>query len=58
MSVALERVVLHAGSVTVPLRSNQARGVLNPMQYKKMPDSGKVEVTLFVAEDVRFPEGQ
>jgi hypothetical protein len=56
MSVALERVMLHAGNVTIPLRSNQARGVLNPMQYNKMADSGKVAVTLFVAEDVQFPE--
>jgi hypothetical protein len=58
MSIALERVTLRAGSVNVPLRSNQVRGGLNPMQYKKLPESGKVEVTLFVAEDVQFPESQ
>ncbi len=58
MSVALERVTLHAGKVNVPLRSSQVRGVLNPVQYKKLPESGKLEVTLFVAANVQFPEGQ
>ena len=56
--VALERLTLHTGNVNVPLRSSQVRGVVNPMQYKELPESGKVEVTLFVAEDVQFPEGQ
>jgi hypothetical protein len=34
------------------------RGGVNPMQYKKSPESGKVEVTLFVAENVQFPDRQ
>ena len=58
MSVALQRLTLHAGNVGVPLRSNQVRGVVSAMQYKELPESGKVEVTLFVAENVQFPEGQ
>jgi hypothetical protein len=58
ISVALDQVTLRAGSVNVPLRSNQVRGVVNPMQYKKLPESGNVEVTLFVAQDVPFPESQ
>jgi len=58
MSVALERVTLHVGSVNVPLRSSQLRGGVTPMQYKESPESGKVEVTLFVAENVQFPETQ
>ncbi|HTP34755.1 MAG TPA: hypothetical protein VMJ75_21400 [Candidatus Acidoferrales bacterium] len=58
MSVALDRVTLHAGSVTVPLRGNQVRGSVDPMQYKELPESGKVEVTLFVAQNVSFPESQ
>jgi Carboxypeptidase regulatory-like domain len=57
MSVALERLTLHTGNVNVPLRSNQVRGVVSAMQYKELPESGKVEVTLFVAENVPFPEG-
>ena len=58
MSIALERVMLRAGETNVPLRSSQVRGVLNPMQYKELPESGKVEVTLFVAETVQFPKSQ
>ena len=54
MSVGLERVTLNAGTVKVPLRSSEVRGVLNPVQFKERPESGKVEVTLFVAEDVPF----
>jgi len=57
-SVELERVKLIAGDVNVPLRCSQSRGADRPMQYKELPESGKVEVTLFVAEDVRFPEAQ
>ena len=58
MSVGLERVTLHAGGVMVPLRSNQVREGPKPMQYKELPESGKVEVTLFVAANVQFPESQ
>jgi hypothetical protein len=55
-SVALKDVMLRAGNVTVPLRSSQTRGASTPMQYKELPGSGKVEVTLFVAANVPFPE--
>ena len=58
MRVALERVTLHAGSVSVPLRSSPVRGVSNPVQYKELRDSDKLEVTLFVAENVQFRESQ
>jgi hypothetical protein len=55
-SVALQNVMLRAGgNVNVPLRSNQARGAVTPVQYQELPGSGKVEVTLFVAENVAFP---
>jgi hypothetical protein len=57
-SVALQRVTLRAGNVSVPLRSSQVRGTVGPVQYKELPESGKVEVTLFVAENVQFPENQ
>jgi len=56
-SVALQKMTLRAGgNINVPLRSNQARGAATPMQYHQLPGSGKVEITLFVAEDVAFPE--
>jgi hypothetical protein len=57
-SVTIERVTLRAGNVNVPLRSNQVRGASGLMQFKELPESGKIEVKLFVAEDVQFPEGQ
>jgi hypothetical protein len=57
-SVALRQVVLRAGNVTVPLRSSQVRGPAGPVQYKELPESGKVEVTLFVAQSVQFPEAE
>jgi hypothetical protein len=57
-SVSLQHVILRAGAVNVPLRSNQVRGAATPVQYKKLPGSGKVEVSLFVAENVAFPQSQ
>jgi hypothetical protein len=57
-SVQFVRLMLHAGKVSVPLRSSQVRGVNSTMQCKELSDSGKVEVTLFVAQNVQFPENQ
>jgi len=57
-SIALQRVTLRAGNVNVPLRSSQARGAATAVQYRDLPGSDKVEVTLFVAENVEFPESQ
>lgn len=55
-SVAIQNVTLRAGNVNVPLRSNQVRGVAGPVQYRELPESGQIEVTLFVGENVQFPE--
>jgi hypothetical protein len=54
-SITLQRVMLRAGSVNVPLRASQVRGGAGPVQYKELPESGKVEVMLFVAQSVQFP---
>jgi hypothetical protein len=55
-TVAIQDVTVRAGGETnVPLRSNQVRGAAAPVQYKVLPGSGKVEVKLFVAEDVQLP---
>jgi len=55
-SVALQKMMLRTdGNINVPLRSNQVRGAATPVQYHELPGSGKVEITLFVAEDVAFP---
>lgn len=57
-TVALQHVMLRAGKVDVPLRGNQVRGAAAPVQYKALAGSGKLEFTLFVAEDVKFPSTQ
>jgi hypothetical protein len=57
-SVSLERVMLRVANINVPLRSSQVRGVGGPARYKELPGSNRVEVTLFVAQDVQFPERQ
>jgi len=54
-SIALKDVILREGNVSVPLRGNQVRGESTPVQYKELPGSGKVEVTLFVAANVAVP---
>jgi hypothetical protein len=55
-STEFGRVMLRAGKVSVPLRSSHVRGTTSAMQWKALSDSGKVEVTLFVAQNVQFPE--
>ena len=50
--------MLRAGDVDIPLRSSQVRGAAGPVQQKQLPGSGKVEVTLFIAENVPFPDSQ
>jgi hypothetical protein len=58
ISVMLEGIMLRAGNVNVPLRSSQARGGAGPLQWRELPESGKIELTLFVASDVQIPEDQ
>ena len=57
-NVSLERVMLRAANINVPLRSSQVRGVDGPAQYRELPGSDRVELTLFVAQDVQFPDSQ
>jgi hypothetical protein len=57
-SVAVQDVTLQAGNVKVPLRGSQARDGITPVQYRELPGSEKVAITLFVAETVKFPESQ
>jgi hypothetical protein len=58
ISIMLEGVMLRAGSVDVPLRSSQARGGAGRLQCRELAESGKIELTLFVAKNVEFPEDQ
>jgi hypothetical protein len=55
-AIALQNVTLRAGNVNVPLRSNQVRGAATPVEYEVLPGSGKIEIKLFVAANVEFPE--
>ena len=58
-SVELQDVRLRAGgAINIPLRSSQVRGAATPVQYRELQGSGKVEVTLFVAENVPIPGGE
>ena len=54
--VMLNGVTLRAGKADVPLRGSQARGGSNRLQYRELPESGKIELMLFVAKNVNFPE--
>lgn len=54
-AIGLQNVALQAGNVHIPLRSNPVRGAATPVQYEVLPGSGKVEVKLFVAANVDFP---
>ena len=55
-SVALNGVTLRAGTADVPLRGSQQRGGADRLQYRELPESGKIELTSFVAKDVTFRE--
>jgi hypothetical protein len=57
-SVSLEQVVLRAANMNVPLRSSQVRGVGGPARYRELPGSDRIELTLFVAQDVQFPDAR
>lgn len=58
-SVALQNVMLRAGgAINVPLRPNQVRGDAVRVPYKELDGSGKVELTLFVAANVEFPDNE
>jgi hypothetical protein len=56
VNVVLNGVTLRAGSVDVPLRGSQTRGGVERLDYRELPQSGKIELTLFVAKDVEVPE--
>ena len=55
MDVTINGVTLRTGATDVPLRSNQARGSADRLQYRELTESGKIELTLFVGRDVQFP---
>lgn len=57
--VALQNITLRAGcAINVPLRPNQVRGDGVRVPYKELNGAGKLELTLFVAANVHFPESE
>ena len=58
IDILLQQVTLRAGNVDVPLHGSEARDGVDRLQYRQLPESGKIDLTLFVAEDVEFPENQ
>jgi hypothetical protein len=58
MHVSLERMHLKVGNTDVPLRSNQIRGAASALEYHRLEDSGRIALTLYVAENVTLPAAQ
>ncbi len=58
MHVGLDHVRLKVGSADVPLRSNQIRGSAGPLEYHRLEDSGRIAITLYVAETVTVSKAQ
>jgi hypothetical protein len=58
MHVSLDRVHLKVGNTEVPLRSNQVRGAASALEYHRLEDSGRIALTLYVAQNVTLPAGQ
>jgi hypothetical protein len=56
--VSLERMHLKVGNTEVPLRSNQIRGAAGALEYHRLEDSGRIALTLYVAQNVAIPAGQ
>jgi hypothetical protein len=58
MHVGLDRVRLKAGNAEVPLRSTQVRGGTGALEYRRLENSGRIAVVLYVAENITLPPAQ
>ena len=58
MQVGLKGVHLKVGNTEVPLRSTQKRGSDGALEYHRLEDSGRIEIVLYVAENVTLKAGQ
>ena len=58
MHVSLERMHLKVGNTEVPLRSNQVQGAATALEYHRLEDSGRIALTLYVAQNVTLPAAQ
>ena len=58
MQVGLKGVYLKVGNTEVPLRSSQKRGSDGALEYHRLEDSGRIEIVLYVGENVTLKAGQ
>ena len=58
MQVGLNSVHLKVGGAEVPLRSSQKRGSDGVLDYHRLDDSGRIEIVLYVEENVTLKAGQ
>ena len=58
MHVGLERVRLKVGNTDVPLRSSAQKGGGGTLDYHRVENSGRIAITLYVADDVPLPTVQ
>jgi len=58
MRVELERMHLQVGNAEVPLRSTRVRGAGGALQYRRLEDSGRIAIELYVAQSVALPEAR
>jgi hypothetical protein len=53
--VGLDHVILKVGGMDVALRSTALRDGDAQLEYHRLENSGRIAVTLYVAENVKFP---
>ena len=55
MRVGLDRVRLRVGNAEVPLRSSQERKGAGALEYRRLEDSGRIAIVLYVAVNTTLP---
>ena len=58
MHVGLEHVLLKVGNTAVPLRSTPLRDGAGALEYHRVENSGRIAITLYVAENVTLAPAQ
>ena len=51
LHVKLEHVTIESGQAEIPLRSTPVRGSADPLQFRRLEDSGRISVVLYVDEN-------
>jgi len=58
VNIGLSAVHIKVGNVDIPLRSTQVRGAGGGLEYRRLEDSGKIALKLYVAKNVSLPRAQ